>query len=169
MKSVRIWSFSGPLFPATGLNSERHSASLLIQSEYGKIRTIKTPNTGTFHAVYSCLKFWILKTYLKLSPLYLMPPKEVIALFPKAVLCYNFRSACLHYNGKDIHKPSYLTCRILHTKKIKLYIINCHFWFMADDIENRSFLTFETLNLVPSSFFLPKIGYWLLVIGISQY
>ena len=131
-----------------------------IQSECGKIRTRKTPNKDTFHAVCSCLKFWILKACLRLSPAYLMPRKDVIVLFPKAVLCYNFRSVCLHYDDKDIHKLSSLTFRTLHTKKTKLYKINCHFWFIADDIENRSFLTFETLNLVPSSFFLPKIGYW---------
>ena len=47
-----------------------------------------------------------------------MPPKEVIVLFPKAVLCYNFRSVCLHYDDKDFHKPSFLTVQTLHTKKL---------------------------------------------------
>ena len=46
VKSVRIWSFSGPYFSAFGL-----TVSLRIQSEYGKVRTRKTPNTDTFHAV----------------------------------------------------------------------------------------------------------------------
>ena len=32
-------------------DTERYSASLRINSEYGKIRTRKTPNTDTFHAV----------------------------------------------------------------------------------------------------------------------
>ena len=40
MKSVRIRSFSGPYFPAFGLNTER----------YG-VWTRKTPNTVTFQAV----------------------------------------------------------------------------------------------------------------------
>ena len=93
-----------PLFSAFGLNTKRYSISLLIQSKCGKIRIRKTPNKYTFHAVFSCLKFWILETYLRLSPVYLMPRKEVIVLFPKAVLCYNFRSVCLHYDDKDIHK-----------------------------------------------------------------
>ena len=44
VKSVRIRSFSGPYFPAFGLHSR-------IQSECGKIRTRKTTNTDTFHAV----------------------------------------------------------------------------------------------------------------------
>ena len=52
MKSVHIRSYSGPYFPAFGLIMERYSVSLLIQSEYGKIRTRITPNTGTFYAVY---------------------------------------------------------------------------------------------------------------------
>ena len=51
VKSVRIRSFSSPYFPAFGLNTERYGVSLRIQSECGKIRTRKTPNTDTFHAV----------------------------------------------------------------------------------------------------------------------
>ena len=44
---VFFWS----LFSAFGLNRERDSESLRIQSEYGKIRTRKIQNTETFHAV----------------------------------------------------------------------------------------------------------------------
>ena len=51
VKSVRILSYSGPYFPAFGLNTERYSISLCIQSECGKMRTRITPNTDTFHAV----------------------------------------------------------------------------------------------------------------------
>ena len=51
VKIVHIWSFSGPYFPVLGLNSEIYSVSLRIQSECAKIRTRKTPNTGTFHAM----------------------------------------------------------------------------------------------------------------------
>ena len=51
VKSVRIRSFSGPYFPAFGLNTKRYSVSLRIQSECTKIRTRKTPNTDTFYAV----------------------------------------------------------------------------------------------------------------------
>ena len=43
--------FPGPFFPAFGLNTERYSVSLRIQSECEKTRTKKTPNTDTFHAV----------------------------------------------------------------------------------------------------------------------
>ena len=51
VKGVRIRRFSGPYFPAFGLNTDRYGVSLRIQSECGKIRTIKTLNTDTFHAV----------------------------------------------------------------------------------------------------------------------
>ena len=51
-KSVRIWSFSGPYFPAFRLNTKRYRVSLCIQFKCGKIRTRKTQNTDTFHAVY---------------------------------------------------------------------------------------------------------------------
>ena len=51
VKSVRIRSYSGPHFPAFGLNTERYSLSLRIQSECEKMRTKITPNTHTFYAV----------------------------------------------------------------------------------------------------------------------
>ena len=51
VKSVCIQSYSGPYSPAFGLNMERYSVSLRIQSESGKMQTRITPNTDTFHAV----------------------------------------------------------------------------------------------------------------------
>ena len=51
VKSVRIRSYSGPYFPAFGLNMERYSVSLCIQSECGKMRTRVSPNWDTFYAV----------------------------------------------------------------------------------------------------------------------
>ena len=51
VKSVRIRSYSGPHFPAFGLNTERYGVSLRIQSECGKMRTRITPNTDTVYAV----------------------------------------------------------------------------------------------------------------------
>ena len=57
MKSVLILSFSGLYFPAFGLNTERYGVSLPIQSECEKIRTRKTPNTDTIHAVYHTTNF----------------------------------------------------------------------------------------------------------------
>ena len=60
VKSVGIRSFSGPYFPAFGLNLERFGVSLHIQSETGKIRTRKTPNTDTFYAVFDTINHILL-------------------------------------------------------------------------------------------------------------
>ena len=57
VKSVRIWSYSGPHFPAFGLNTERNGVSLRIQTECGKMRTRITPNTDTFYAVIGYFVF----------------------------------------------------------------------------------------------------------------
>ena len=51
VKSDHIRSYSGPYFPAFGLNRDRYEVSFRIQSEYEKIRTRITPNTDTFHEV----------------------------------------------------------------------------------------------------------------------
>ena len=51
VKSVRIRSYSGPYFPAFGLNMGRYRVSLRIQYKWGKMRTRKTPNTDTSRAV----------------------------------------------------------------------------------------------------------------------
>ena len=55
MKSVRIQSYSGPHFPSIGLNTERYSVSLGIQSECGKVRTRITPNADTFYVVFAAV------------------------------------------------------------------------------------------------------------------
>ena len=49
---MRIRSFSGPYFPAFGLNTEIYEVNLHIQFECRKIRTRKTPTRDTFHAGY---------------------------------------------------------------------------------------------------------------------
>ena len=51
VKRVRIRSYSRFYFPAFGLNTERYSVSLRIESECVKIRIRVTPNTNTFNAV----------------------------------------------------------------------------------------------------------------------
>ena len=55
VKRICIRSYSGPNFPEFGLNTERYSVSLRIQSECGKIRTRITPNTDTFYSVWKSL------------------------------------------------------------------------------------------------------------------
>ena len=51
VESVHIWSSSGPYFPAIGLNTNIYEVKLRILCKCWKIRTRKTPNTDTFHAV----------------------------------------------------------------------------------------------------------------------
>ena len=51
VKTILIRCFSGPYFLAFGLNTERYGLSFRIQSKWGKIRTRKSPNTATFHAL----------------------------------------------------------------------------------------------------------------------
>ena len=68
VKSVRIWSFSGPYFPALG----RDYGELLrisIQSEYGKIRTTKTPKAVKILSVFSgiYLSIYLFTLYLLLT------------------------------------------------------------------------------------------------------
>ena len=55
VKSVPVRSYSGPYYPAFGLNAERYSVSVSIQSERVKIQTRITPNTDTFHLLYEML------------------------------------------------------------------------------------------------------------------
>ena len=59
VKSVLIPSYSGLHFLTFGLNTERYSVSLRIQSKYGKMQTRINTNTDTFHAVlqYICKSF----------------------------------------------------------------------------------------------------------------
>ena len=61
VKIVLIWSYSGPHFSTFGLNTERYSVSLRIQSEFWKIRTRITPNTDTVYAVFLfvCWILWV--------------------------------------------------------------------------------------------------------------
>ena len=54
LKVVRIRSYSGPHFPAFGLNTKRYGISLRIQFKCGKIWTRISPNRDTLHAVFDC-------------------------------------------------------------------------------------------------------------------
>ena len=70
-KNVRIQSYSGPYFPAYGLNMERFGVSLCIQSKCGKMWIRITLDTDTFHAVNGFWRFLFLiyfsKYYQKIS------------------------------------------------------------------------------------------------------
>ena len=58
VKIVHIRSYSGPYFPAFGLNTtERYGVSLRIRSKCGKMWTGITPNTDTFHVVQNSSRY----------------------------------------------------------------------------------------------------------------
>ena len=113
-----------------------------IQTEYGEMLRIspysvrmqentdqKNSEYGHFSCIVSVLKILNFENIFE---------TEVIVLFSKVVLCYNFRSVCLHYDDKGHPKPSLLNFHILHTKKTKFYKINCMFdlWLMTLKIDH---------------------------------
>ena len=62
-KNVRIRNYSGPYFPAFGLNTERYRLSLRIQCKCEKIRTRVTSNTDTQCLIFT--PFEITKSGIK--------------------------------------------------------------------------------------------------------
>ena len=65
VKSVRIRSFSGPYFPAFGLNGEILRISPCSAQMRESADQKKTPYLDTFHAVESCLEFTLNKDHIK--------------------------------------------------------------------------------------------------------
>ena len=99
VKSVRIWSFSGPHFPAFGLNTERYSVPLRIQSKCGKIRTRKTPNTDTFHVVILEDLNKACKTYIWFKHLWSKASWFVGSLFPLPITKYTHSLKTFFYQN----------------------------------------------------------------------
>ena len=98
VKSVFIQSYSGPYFPAFGLNTERYGVSLRIQSECGKIRTRITPNTDTFHAVH------YLNVYLE--------PSHISKMDAFAEIVHGWKLKASNYFCKKLHlKPLLSLCQ----------------------------------------------------------
>ena len=69
VKGACIRSYFWSVFSTFGLNTEKYSVSLRIQSKWGKIRTRKTPNKDTFHAVLATVDVWVtIEVFKKLFP-----------------------------------------------------------------------------------------------------
>ena len=66
-KVSKYWVFSGPYFPAFGLNTEKYSVSLRIQFECGKIRTRKNSVFGHFHTVNISANNFFLKCLIAIN------------------------------------------------------------------------------------------------------
>ena len=71
-KYVCIRSYSGLHFPVFGLNTERHSVSLRIQSKCGTMWTRITPNMGTFYPEINSIEFVLVSSLLTLNSCFLI-------------------------------------------------------------------------------------------------
>ena len=91
VRSVRIQSYSGPHFPAFGLNAERCGVSLCIQSEFRKTRTRITQNTDTFHVVW--VSSLVLLVANRTSIRILWRKNIMTRIVRKHLFCY------LHFHG----------------------------------------------------------------------
>ena len=59
VKSVRIWNFLGPYFPAIGINTERFTLQIsLFSPNEGKIQTRKIPNRHFLRSGIYC-EIWL--------------------------------------------------------------------------------------------------------------
>ena len=141
VKSIRIWSLSGLYFPAFGV-------FLRIPFECGKIRTRKTPNTDTFHAVYrsqtigfQCKSIdWFLYVWdielrwvelLKIGPLPLMMDCTIfvwntllhLSTFSNSV-CMWHRQCCFLYSGL-IRKSKAKTVRKIYNIFTETFTWRC--------------------------------------------
>ena len=98
MKSVRIWSFSSPYFPAFGLNTERYKISLHTESKCGKIRTRKTPNTDTFHAVdYNNVRSFCNRFVRRIVKIISADKTPGFKLFDATLQCFQTSIVMSHY------------------------------------------------------------------------
>ena len=118
--SELFWSAFFPHFPAFGLNTERYSVSLSIQSECEKMRTRIIPNTDILHGVFYFLHllhflFWMLNSGIWVFPKSLFRKKfntsslEEMFLWnsrktfifprkPEGILHHNFLTTSLNYD-----------------------------------------------------------------------
>ena len=129
MKSALVRSHSGPHFPAFGLNTERYSVSLRIESECGKMwrdtpylsefnpnaemLTRITSNTGTFYAVMVvCIAVIMLMEQFYVT-------MRTMSIFPIILECWS-RSDCFKEHVA-VTALEHMSCKSVYkTKKIKL-------------------------------------------------
>ena len=101
-------SFSASISFTFGLNTERYGVS---QSKLGKIRTIKTPNTDTFHAVH-----------LYRMPLSQVGQKDHLSTFPASF----YQQTPVFYSTESYSKPSPGTFPIQKPRPyIFIYCLQC--------------------------------------------
>ena len=85
-----------------------YGVSLCIQCKYGKIRIKKTPNTNTFHAVYVCWVFYLLRyintntSKLKRSPIGDTNDNNDVSVFPIFEDCFFYLIVIVFCKGFDL-------------------------------------------------------------------
>ena len=129
MKNVRIWSFSCPFFQALGLNTERYSVSLHIQSECGKVQTRKSPNANTFHTVCFCMMLLTSRHCLFFSSSQFKQTNWKMFTIKKFLLCHE-----IFFWNKIVKNGSWIKCRLIYSfEKICSYenlqiVLSKHIW-----------------------------------------
>ena len=127
VKSVRLRSYSGPHFLAFGRKKERYSASLLIQSECGKIRTRLTPNKDTFYQVNVEQKsnhhFQLINllNFLEISLLLVIKSSPILPLPYKRYQIQNFTLSGRNAR-KVVRKNLWLFCFYLSIIKYRVHL-----------------------------------------------
>ena len=166
IKSVHIWSYSGPYFPAFGLNTERYEVSFRSQSECGKIWTRITPNTDTFPALCTAgskhfkMSSWNYENKKLINPIMNLVTSNLysIPIYPAFMfkLPLNDVSVSIHYkNSQTLATKLYKVKNDLAPEIIsEFFCLLTHYFFL--------------LHEWPLSFSLRSHNTWL-VLGLLRY
>ena len=118
VKSVRIWSYSGPHFPTLRLYTERHGRSLRTQSKWGKMRTRIIPNMDTFHAVQDAAEY---RTNTVCLFIFAFPTSSLREKCPNTIQRFSgpyFPAFGLNMEIYGVNLRIQSECRKIRTKKI---------------------------------------------------
>ena len=133
LKSVRIWSHSGPQFLTFG-----YELSLRIQHECEKMRTRITPNADTFHTLYENISLWktnryqfdIIVAYSSLMAEVYFEPSQISATEPFCKnssqlkdVNYLHKKATLQMIDGTLNTPLHEVLGLLHAKSFFQHFI----------------------------------------------
>ena len=109
--------FSGPYFPVFGLNTVIYGVNIRIQSEYRKIRAIKTPHLDTVHVVEKSCRNKRRYTSSSSRPFFKKKKKnyEVKANFGRPLFEHTIKVNRIKFQNFD---PEILSVLILRTESI---------------------------------------------------
>ena len=89
VKIVQIRRYFWSVFPVFGLNTERYSVSLRIQSEYTKIRNGNNSAFGHFSRSVRKMKLWLIKKYNIMCNM----PTLFLLMFPRTIIVNHMYTA----------------------------------------------------------------------------